>query len=66
MPSGSSLLWFCFNSAYFMVDGYFPDCCFWLDVAFIIIIPVYTFIFNWSFDKLFGLPISAQAKALAE
>ncbi|MFY5900111.1 PACE efflux transporter [Acinetobacter pittii] len=39
---------------------------FWLDVTFIIIIPVYTFIFNWSFDKLFGLPISAQAKALAE
>ncbi len=39
---------------------------FWLDVAFIIIIPVYTFIFNWSFDKLFGLPISAQAKALQE
>lgn len=39
---------------------------FWLDVAFIIIIPIYTFIFNWSFDKLFGLPISAQAKALSE
>ncbi|URM39433.1 PACE efflux transporter [Acinetobacter sp. AS23] len=39
---------------------------FWLDVAFIIIIPIYTFIFNWSFDKLFGLPVSAQAKALKE
>ncbi|QWZ59552.1 PACE efflux transporter [Acinetobacter pittii] len=39
---------------------------FWLDVVFIIIIPIYTFIFNWSFDKLFGLPISAQAKALQE
>lgn len=39
---------------------------FWLDVAFIIIIPIYTFIFNWSFDKLFGLPISAKAKALQE
>lgn len=39
---------------------------FWLDVAFIIIIPIYTFIFNWSFDKLFGLPISAQGKALQE
>ncbi|MGN5754034.1 PACE efflux transporter [Acinetobacter calcoaceticus] len=38
----------------------------WLDVAFIIIIPIYTFIFNWSFDKLFGLPVSAQAKALQE
>lgn len=32
---------------------------FWLDVAFIIIIPIYTFIFNWTFDKLFGLPVSA-------
>ncbi|WP_151905277.1 PACE efflux transporter, partial [Acinetobacter nosocomialis] len=31
---------------------------FWLDVAFIIIIPIYTFIFNWTFDKLFGLPAS--------
>lgn len=39
---------------------------FWLDVAFIIIIPIYTFIFNWAFDKLFGLPISAQGKALQE
>ncbi|MFW1760295.1 PACE efflux transporter [Acinetobacter calcoaceticus] len=39
---------------------------FWLDVAFIIIIPIYTFIFNWSFDKLFGLPASAQVKALQE
>lgn len=39
---------------------------FWLDVAFIIIIPIYTFIFNWAFDKLFGLPASAQVKALQE
>jgi len=39
---------------------------FWLDVAFIIIIPIYTFIFNWSFDKLFGLPASVQVKALQE
>jgi len=30
------------------------------EVAFIIIIPIYTFIFNWIFDKLFGLPASAQ------
>ncbi|WP_336166334.1 PACE efflux transporter [Acinetobacter sp. 161(2023)] len=37
-----------------------------LDVAFIIIIPIYTFIFNWSFDKLFGLPISTQTQALQE
>ncbi|MEB3794228.1 MULTISPECIES: PACE efflux transporter [Acinetobacter] len=39
---------------------------FWLDVAFIIIIPIYTFIFNWTFDKLFGLPVSAQIKPVQE
>ncbi|MBJ9425791.1 PACE efflux transporter [Acinetobacter seifertii] len=39
---------------------------FWLDVAFIIIIPIYTFIFNWTFDKLFGLPVSAQIKSIQE
>ncbi|MDK4790729.1 MULTISPECIES: PACE efflux transporter [Acinetobacter] len=39
---------------------------FWLDVAFIIIIPIYTFIFNWTFDKLFGLPASAQTKPIQE
>lgn len=39
---------------------------FWLDVAFIIIIPIYTFIFNWTFDKLFGLPLSAQNKTVQE
>lgn len=39
---------------------------FWLDVAFIIIIPIYTFIFNWTFDKLFGLPASAQIKIVQE
>ena len=39
---------------------------FWLDVAFIIIIPIYTFIFNWMFDKLFGLPVSAQIKPIQE
>lgn len=39
---------------------------FWLDVAFIIIIPIYTFIFNWTFDKLFGLPASAQIKPIQE
>ncbi|MCG8283633.1 PACE efflux transporter [Acinetobacter seifertii] len=37
---------------------------FWLDVAFIIIIPIYTFIFNWTFDKLFGLPASAQVETV--
>ncbi|SSV41480.1 Transmembrane pair [Acinetobacter nosocomialis] len=39
---------------------------FWLDVAFIIIIPIYTFIFNWTFDKLFGLPASAQVNTVQE
>ncbi|HAT3674660.1 TPA: PACE efflux transporter [Serratia marcescens] len=30
-----------------------------LDMALIVIIPCYTFLFNWAFDKLFGLPASA-------
>ncbi|HCD1613948.1 TPA: PACE efflux transporter [Serratia marcescens] len=30
-----------------------------LDMALIVIIPCYTFLFNWAFDKLFGLPVSA-------
>ncbi|HDU7915929.1 TPA: PACE efflux transporter [Serratia marcescens] len=30
-----------------------------LDMALIAIIPCYTFLFNWAFDKLFGLPASA-------
>lgn len=30
-----------------------------LDMALIVIIPCYTFLFNWAFDKLFGLPTSA-------
>ena len=34
---------------------------FLLDAALIVIIPIYTFIFNWSFDRIFGLPLSAQA-----
>ena len=39
---------------------------FWLDLAFIIVIPIYTFIFNWCFDKLFGLPSSAHVRPLHE
>jgi len=31
-----------------------------LDLALIIIIPIYTFIFNWLFDYIFGVPLSAQ------
>lgn len=30
-----------------------------LDLALIVIIPCYTFVFNWAFDALFGLPASA-------
>ena len=30
-----------------------------LDMALIVIIPCYTFAFNWAFDKIFGLPTSA-------
>ncbi|TQI79566.1 putative membrane protein [Serratia fonticola] len=30
-----------------------------LDMALIVIIPCYTFVFNWVFDKVFGLPTSA-------
>ncbi|AUU09070.1 hypothetical protein MC51_007475 [Serratia marcescens] len=30
-----------------------------LDMTLIVIIPCYTFLFNWAFDKLFGLPASA-------
>ncbi|MGO2439661.1 MAG: PACE efflux transporter [Serratia proteamaculans] len=30
-----------------------------LDMALIVIIPCYTFVFNWAFDKIFGLPSSA-------
>lgn len=29
---------------------------FWLDLALIVLIPCYTFLFNWAFDRLFGLP----------
>lgn len=32
---------------------------FLLDMALIVIIPCYTFVFNWAFDKVFGLPASA-------
>ncbi|EMM0379430.1 PACE efflux transporter [Pluralibacter gergoviae] len=32
---------------------------FLLDAALIVIIPCYTFVYNWVFDKVFGLPASA-------
>lgn len=34
-----------------------------VDLAFIILIPCYTFIYNWLFDRVFGLPTSALAQA---
>lgn len=34
-----------------------------LDMALIVIIPCYTFVFNWTFDKIFGLPTSALPAA---
>ncbi|MFA7892887.1 PACE efflux transporter [Pseudomonas putida] len=30
-----------------------------VDMAFIVLVPCYTFGYNWAFDKLFGLPSSA-------
>lgn len=32
---------------------------FLLDVVLIVLIPFYTFAFNWAFDRVFGLPLSA-------
>ena len=33
---------------------------FWLDAGFLLFFLLYTFIFNWFFDRIFGLPLSAQ------
>ncbi|QVL17345.1 PACE efflux transporter [Pseudomonas qingdaonensis] len=33
-----------------------------VDLAFIILIPCYTFLYNWLFDRVFGLPSSASAQ----
>ena len=35
---------------------------FLLDFALIIFIPIYTFFFNWVFDKIFGVPNSARPR----
>lgn len=32
---------------------------FWLDLGLLSFFLVYTFVFNWAFDKVFGLPASA-------
>ncbi|MDD1962733.1 MAG: PACE efflux transporter [Pseudomonas capeferrum] len=34
-----------------------------VDLAFIILVPCYTFAYNWAFDRIFGLPRSALATA---
>ncbi|MGF6391911.1 PACE efflux transporter [Pseudomonas plecoglossicida] len=36
---------------------------FLVDLAFIILVPCYTFAYNWAFDRIFGLPRSALAVA---
>lgn len=38
---------------------------FLLDLALIIFIPCYTFVFNWLFDRIFGLPSSALPDSAA-
>lgn len=32
-----------------------------VDLAFIVLVPCYTFVYNWAFDRIFGLPTSALA-----
>lgn len=34
-----------------------------VDMAFIVLVPCYTFAYNWAFDRIFGLPTSALAAA---
>jgi len=34
-----------------------------VDMAFIVLVPCYTFVYNWAFDRIFGLPASAMAVA---
>jgi len=34
-----------------------------MDLALIVFFLVYTFVFNWVFDRVFGLPASAQPAA---
>ncbi len=34
-----------------------------VDLAFIVLVPCYTFVYNWAFDRIFGLPTSALATA---
>ena len=34
-----------------------------MDLGLVVFFLVYTFVFNWSFDRLFGLPTSAAPRA---
>ena len=38
---------------------------FLMDVGLLLFFLVYTFAFNWAFDRIFGLPASAQPQAMA-
>ncbi len=33
----------------------------WMDLGLVVFFLVYTFVFNWAFDTVFGLPASAQS-----
>ena len=35
----------------------------WMDLGLLLFFLVYTFVFNWAFDRVFGLPASALAAA---
>ena len=35
----------------------------WMDLGLLLFCLVYTFVFNWAFDRVFGLPASALAAA---
>jgi uncharacterized membrane protein len=32
----------------------------WMDLGLVVFFLAYTFVFNWVFDRMFGLPLSAQ------
>ncbi|MOA39431.1 Bacterial Transmembrane Pair family protein [compost metagenome] len=39
---------------------------FLMDLGLLLFFLVYTFAFNWAFDRVFGLPASAQGQALPQ
>lgn len=38
---------------------------FLMDLGLLLFFLLYTFVFNWAFDRVFGLPASAQAQVIA-